>query len=214
MLFPAWLIRLVHELHGGIYIMDVLHRKEKLIFTAIDVLNEFGVQGLSTKEIAKRQGISEAAIFKHFRTKNELVLAILNHYAQYDPDIITSSRARKADPLEAILYFIRAYAEYYENYPAITVITQAYDVLAGNREFAGMVRDIYHTRLDLIIELASEAKNQGRLIPEADPEKIALMVLGTFNYICLKWRLEKFAFPLKDYALDTLKMLLNSFFIS
>lgn len=192
--------------------MVVLHRKEKLVFTAIDVLNEFGIQGLSTKEIAKRQGISEAAIFKHFSTKNELVLAMLNHYSQYDSDIIVSSRERKNNPLEAIQYFIKAYAEYYENYPAITVITQAYDVLAGNQELADKIKDIFKTRSDFVMELVEEAKRQGRLIPNTDPEKLADMITGAFNTICLKWRLKQYGFSLKEYTLETLKMLLNAFF--
>lgn len=192
--------------------MDVLHRKEKLIFTAIDVLNEFGIQGLSTKEIAKRQGISEAAIFKHFSTKNELILGILNHYSQYDNDIIASSRERKNNPPEAIQYFIKAYAEYYENYPAITVITQAYDVLAGNEDLADKVQKIFRTRTDLIMELADEAKRQDRLIPGTDPEKLADIISGTFTTICLKWRLRKYGFSLKEYVMETLKMLLNAFF--
>jgi AcrR family transcriptional regulator len=36
-------------------------RKNKIIIEAIDLLDEAGIQGLTTKEIAKRQGITEPA---------------------------------------------------------------------------------------------------------------------------------------------------------
>ena len=194
--------------------MAILHRKEKLIYTAIEVLNEFGIQDLSTKEIAKRQDISEAAIFKHFSTKNELILGILAHYSQYDADIIVSSRERMADPMEAISYFIKAYAEYYENYPAITAITQAYDFFSAHHELADKIRDIYQTRSNFIREMIDEAEKLGRLILGTDSDMLTDIIRGMFNAICLRWRLFGFNFPLKEYTLSSLKMLLDAFFIN
>jgi len=90
-----------------------LHRKERIILTTIDVINEYGIQGISTREVAKRQGITEAAVFKHFPRKVDLLNAVLDFYAQYDKDISMSSLQQK-DYLQAIFYFVTRYAEYYE----------------------------------------------------------------------------------------------------
>ncbi|MDP4091416.1 MAG: TetR/AcrR family transcriptional regulator, partial [Bacillota bacterium] len=48
-----------------------IKRKERVTLTAIDILNELGFQGLSTKEICKRQEISEGTRYEHFKNKNE-----------------------------------------------------------------------------------------------------------------------------------------------
>ena len=48
---------------------NILHRKEQLILTAIEIIDEIGIQRLTTREIAKRQQISEATIFRHFKIK-------------------------------------------------------------------------------------------------------------------------------------------------
>ncbi len=42
----------------------LLHTKEGLIVSTVGVLSEYGLQGLTTREVAKRQGISESTIFK------------------------------------------------------------------------------------------------------------------------------------------------------
>ena len=43
-----------------------LTRKEKIIINAIDILDEGGINGLTMKEIANQQGITEPAVYRQF----------------------------------------------------------------------------------------------------------------------------------------------------
>lgn len=190
---------------------NVLHRKETLVFTTIDVINEFGVQGVSTKEVAKRQGIAESTIFKHYKSKNELLLAVLDYYAQYDSDIFISAKDKINNPLEAIIFLLKAYTEYYENYPAITAITQAYDVMACDPELGERVKSIYSIRILFMKELVEAAVYAGQLDPNTDPEKLTDIIWGTSTAICLKWRFSGYGFPLKEYTLSTVQTILDAF---
>lgn len=190
---------------------SLLHRREVIILTSIEVINEFGIQGLSTREVARRQGISEATIFKHFRTKNELMLAILDHYSQYDVDIADTIRLKKLKPLEAISFLISSYAEYYQNYPQITVITQAYDVLSYDTELAGKIKKIFSNRSDIISDLIREAQGLGEISGNIDSEALSNVIWGSCREVCLKWRLCEHGFPLKEHIMSTLRMILNAF---
>ena len=160
---------------------QLLHRKEAIVLTSIDVIDEFGIQGLSTREVARRQGISEATIFKHFKTKNELMLAILDHYSQYDADIEESVKLKKLKPIESITYFINAYAEYYQNYPQITSITQAYDTLSYDSELEEKIKGIFMHRSDFMNVLITEAQKSGEISESVDSEKLSHIILGSFT---------------------------------
>lgn len=52
--------------------------KKKAMATAIELFAKQGFDGTSTAQIATQAGISQATIFKYFKTKEELLLAILN----------------------------------------------------------------------------------------------------------------------------------------
>lgn len=52
-------------------------RKKQLINTAMRLFAEQGFDGTSTREIAEAAGITEAIIFRHFRTKEDLYWAVL-----------------------------------------------------------------------------------------------------------------------------------------
>ena len=53
-------------------------RREQILRTAVDLFSQRGFKGTTTKEIAKAAGVSEAIIYRHFATKDELYGAILD----------------------------------------------------------------------------------------------------------------------------------------
>lgn len=200
-----------HSWIGVVHMDRLLHRKQMIIFTAIDVMNDFGIQGLSTKEIARRQGISESTIFKHFKTKNEIVHAILDFYSQFDEDIAISAEKQASTPLQAIILFSKAYAEYYENYPAITAITQAYDVLRYYPELMDKLTDIVNRRDKFLKNQIEKAKDCNLIRMELNSDDLVDVLNGTFTKQCLKWRMSNYQFNLKEKILSIRQMLLESF---
>lgn len=54
-------------------------RREQILQTAVDLFSQKGFKGTTTKEIAKAAGVSEAIIFRHFASKDELYAAILHN---------------------------------------------------------------------------------------------------------------------------------------
>ena len=54
-------------------------RREQILQTAVDLFSQRGFKGTTTKEIARAAGVSEAMVFRHFATKDELYGAILHN---------------------------------------------------------------------------------------------------------------------------------------
>src|ERR1700710_1820493 len=54
-------------------------RRRQLIEVAIDLFSQRGFSGTTTREIAVAAGVTEAIIFRHFATKQDLYSAILDH---------------------------------------------------------------------------------------------------------------------------------------
>ena len=71
--------------------MDVLR-------VAMRLFSQHGFRGTTTKEIAQAAGVSEAIIFRHFATKEELYKAILDHKACADG--IGDPREQVADAIQ------------------------------------------------------------------------------------------------------------------
>ena len=187
----------------------LLHTKESLILSMIEVISEHGLQGLTTREVAKRQGISESTIFKHYKTKNELILAVLEYFSQYDQAIFESLGLKEFKPIEAITYFVEVYVTYYENYPEITAIILSYEGLMHEVELSAVVKRIFTKRVNTIQSLIEDAQRQKEIPKDVDTESLADLIIGLERVVILRWRLENYNFSLKEHTLTALKMLLD-----
>jgi AcrR family transcriptional regulator len=79
-------------------------RRLQILLVAISLFAKKGFRGTTTKEIAQAAGVSEAMVFRHFATKEELYTAILDHKACAGGDLnlcddrsVTEAVARRDD---------------------------------------------------------------------------------------------------------------------
>jgi AcrR family transcriptional regulator len=193
--------------------ISLLHRRESIIVSTIEILHEVGLQNLSTKLIAKREGVSEGTLFRHFKNKTEIMIAVIEHFSQFDNAIMQASINKGLSPIETIRHFICAYAEYYENYPEITAIGQAYDSLMCDPELSEKVRKIIVSRSNFIVKTIRDGQENGTIQADISAELLEDLILGGTRDICLKWRIAKFSFSIKDRTLAMLDMILNAFLV-
>jgi AcrR family transcriptional regulator len=77
-------------------------RKLQILRVAVRLFSQRGFSGTTTREIAHAAGVSEAMVFRHFATKQELYAAILDHKACTTPmgdprELVCEAIARKDD---------------------------------------------------------------------------------------------------------------------
>ncbi|KAF5091207.1 TetR/AcrR family transcriptional regulator [Acetobacterium wieringae] len=190
---------------------SLIKRRESIIVSTIQTLNEVGLQNLSTKMIANQEGVSEGTLFRHFKTKTDIMLAVVDHFSQYDDAIIETCVKKNFSPLEAIRYFYNAYAEYYQNYPEITVVIQAYDSLMCDEELAEKVSAIIYKRADFIIKTIQAAKDQNLIGAHMDPVLLENILTGGSKEICLKWRMERYCFSIKEKTAEMVDTIISGF---
>lgn len=76
-------------------------RRLQILVVAVHLFSQRGFRGTTTKEIAQAAGVSEAMVFRHFATKEELYAAILDHKAcsggNFEPAVMAEDAIRRKD---------------------------------------------------------------------------------------------------------------------
>jgi AcrR family transcriptional regulator len=77
-------------------------RRDQLLRVAMSLFSNQGFRGTTTKEIAHAAGVSEAMVFRHFATKEDLYAAILDHKAcsgggSFDPALMAAEAIKQKD---------------------------------------------------------------------------------------------------------------------
>ena len=189
--------------------IDILKRKESIIITAIEVLYEAGINGMTIKEIAKRQGISEPAIYRYFDGKGEVIKEIFRRYSIYDEVIKNTIIDNDMDGKEAIRYFCRAYAEYYQNYPEITTVMFSFDIFKYDEDTNNEMKNIIKNRYDLLFELVSKIIDGREVLLNKNVQVLTDSIFSVLWTITFLWRMENCSFDVKDRILSAVDNIIN-----
>lgn len=184
-------------------------RKDSIILAAIDIIGENGVQALSTKEIAARQGISESLLYKHFKSLDQVLVAAIKYFSRFDSMIINSVLKKDMPSREKILEFIRSFVELYEGYPALAAIVLNYEILMHYDHTRETVIDIIEKRVGFLLRVVEEGQKRGEIGNCYTCQQLVDIIYGTVKAMILRWKMSGYDFSLKKDVLVTIKKLLD-----
>lgn len=86
----------------GPYAKSSLQRA-RIITVALDHFAQHGYHGASMREIARAVGLSQAGLLHHFRTKDDLLIAVLESRDTLTGDTASAAASRAQDPLAGLV---------------------------------------------------------------------------------------------------------------
>ncbi|SDE07456.1 TetR/AcrR family transcriptional regulator [Sporomusa acidovorans] len=185
-----------------------LPRKDAIVLSAIEIIDELGLQALSTKELASRQKISESALYRHFKSKDDIVMQVLKYFSKFDRAILHSAQQMDGSAKQRIIFYIKSFVEYYENFRALTALLFSYEPLRHyNQETKDKVESIFADRFKAVAEILAVGQQKGELTAGYTPKEFAEIILGTCQITILRWRINDYNFAVKDTVLSLLERL-------
>jgi AcrR family transcriptional regulator len=89
--------------------------RERILAAAYDLFSAKGIRAVGTEEILQRAGVSRSTLYRHFRTKQALVLAFLQRREQrWTRDFVEAeARRRGSTPREQLLAIFDVFDEWF-----------------------------------------------------------------------------------------------------
>jgi AcrR family transcriptional regulator len=184
-------------------------RRESIIITAIEIIDELGINNLSLREIAGKQGISDSAIYKHFKNKDEIIHGVLDYYSRYDISLMNTVNEGNLNSKDSIHFFVKSIVEINESYPAISSIVNSFEVLKTDNFIVKKAKDIFKNRNNFIANLIKKGQEQNDIDKNYNYQDLADTITGIERTIILRWRIENYNFPLAERVESALNAILE-----
>lgn len=184
-------------------------RQRIIVDEAIRIIHESGYQSFSIRELSKRVGISEPAIYRHFLNKEDIVLGILGRFNEFDQHLFNNIK-EKETPKERIQSFVKFHFDFLENHPEMTSIIFAEDMFNQSKIIKEKMMQIIIKRKGVIKGIVEEAKQKKQIV-DIESSELLTVILGYIRLVVLEWRLSNFTFSLSERGkktVDTLEKLL------
>ena len=153
----------------------------RILDAAADVMSRRGLPGATTKEIARVAGCSEALLYKHFRDKEDLFLAVLTERLPSFVAVVKElpRRAGERTVAELLTEVVeRAVPFFAEGMPIIGSLIPREDLAARNRDWM-LERGAGPQRANEGVAAYLRAEQElGRVSADVDPDAAAALLLG------------------------------------
>lgn len=172
-------------------------RQHDLIAAAGRILTRSGVSGLTIKNLAIELGFTEAAIYRHFKSKEEIIVAMLEHLLENANERCKAVMDSGYPPDQAFLELFRSHLRYFKAHPHFVVAVFSDGLLEG----AGPVNDTLFKILGVnrmyLVPILVRGQQQGLFTTAMTPEQLVQLVMGSFRMEMFKWRIAQFTYDIE-----------------
>jgi AcrR family transcriptional regulator len=153
-------------------------RQEQIKQAVLDIIYTDGLKNLSTRMLAKRIGMSEGAIFRHFSTKQDIILSIIKD-VQTDfigglRKIATSNNSPQQRLEELLCYTIK----YLTDNKGITLLLFSEASHNNDTEMKKALMQIFNSQKKLISKIVLDGIAEGIWDESIPVENVAMLYMG------------------------------------
>lgn len=153
-------------------------RREQIAEAAVDLIAAEGATSLSIAGIAARVGIAPSAFYRHFKSKDEVLDAVLDQLRVALLGNVATVRKEADKAPERLKRLLRRHVGLLVEKRAIQQMVFSDSIYLGHPERKAKVKAIVAGYLAEVQKIVSEGQKEGTLLAGLSPETVAVMFLG------------------------------------
>jgi AcrR family transcriptional regulator len=180
--------------------LDTQVRREQIAEAALELVASQGLRRLSVAAVARRVGLVPSGIYRHFKSKDEILTAVLDRIEQRLLANVQAARQEHSDPLECLKDVLMRHIRFIREGRAIPRMIFSDDVHAGSPQRKQRVLQLFTRYTDQVAEIVRLGRAQGRIRPELDVQTVTLMLFGVIVPAGILWHLTEGGFDVTRHA--------------
>jgi AcrR family transcriptional regulator len=175
-------------------------RQEQIARAAMKLLAVRGWQRVSLAAIARKVGVVPSAVYRHFKSKNEVLEAVLELVHQSFQANVRAAQAEARDPVAQLRAVFTRHVQLITSGVPVPRIVLSEEVFTGSARHRHRVQAIYQAYLDQLAAMVRDGQQQGQIGCEPAAETLALMWLGLVQSPAILWLLSHASFDLHQHC--------------
>jgi AcrR family transcriptional regulator len=170
--------------------MEFSDRQIEIMELATKRIDQYGIQELTIKNLAADINLSEAALYRHFKSKNDILLSLLSYFIMDMEDRMSSILERRDESAkEQLKTIFQSQLKTFVQKPSIVSVVFSEGIFQFNKQLAEKLSDMMQMMNGHIERLIEKGKEDGEFITLIGSQTMATIVMGSMRMVVLKWKL-------------------------
>jgi len=175
---------------------DWTERQSEIVDQAIRLISEKGIQGMTVRSLARRIGVSEPALYRHFESKTDILLGILTRFEQSSLDSGAMPGLAESSGLDQIEEFFLATLSRFQRRPEIAAVIFAEEIFQNEPRLSEKVADIMRKHQEALLGLLTRGQACGEIRSDVNARSLGLLIQGGKRLLVSRWRISGHDFDL------------------
>ncbi len=181
-----------------IIVKQLTDRQEEIIKASIEIISEKGIQKLTIKNLSKKIGISEPAIYRHFENKIGILLAILAKFENYMLSDKVVPEDTEMSPIIKLEGIFTHHFTYFDRNPAFAAVVFAEEIFRDDNRLSEKIHAIITKNFEMMLSMVKKGQASGEIRSDIEGDQIVLIIMGGLRLIVKKWKLSNHGFSIED----------------
>ena len=185
-------------------VVNPTKRQNEIIDAALNLTAKGGIQNLTVKNLGDALGISEPAIYRHFKNKSEIVKNMIGRF-----DLAVPVETDALPGFDGIAAFARRRFEQVNANPALARVMFAEELFMDDPEYSALMLQLMHRHKAQLQNCFREGQERGEIRRDVALEVLFRLVFGPVRLLIKQWGMTHGAFDLCAQGEELLETLRN-----
>jgi AcrR family transcriptional regulator len=161
-------------------------RQSEIIRVSIELAAEKGVDSVTTQDMADAMKLTQGAIFRHFATKDDIWIAVVEWIRDRLMSVVGKAAADASDPLDAVERMFFAHIAFISKHPAIPRLLFSELLHKKNSRLRQLIEGIISGYEAKIAGHLEEAKARTLVPADLDSQSAAVLYIGMIQGLVMQ----------------------------
>ena len=190
--------------------LDSELRRHQIVQTARKIVATQGMAFFTIQELAREVGVSEGAIYRHFKSKDEILLVLIQDIEHALLDAISESARPGEGALDQLRHLLQRHFRPLERRYGVSFVIVAEALRFADSQVKQATRLMVERYLETIAAILKAGVEEGELDEGVDPGAAALMFFGMIQASVTLWSFSNRAHPLAEHRASLWDMFKNA----
>ena len=185
-------------------------RRHQIVQNVRKIVATQGMTSFTIQELAKDVGLSEGAIYRHFKSKDDILLALIQDIERNLMDAVSESEQPKDSALDHLRHLLQRHLSSIERRDGVSFVVIGESLRFADHRVNQATRQMVERYLGMIEGILRAGVERSEIDEDVDTEAAAVMFFGMIQASVTLWSFSNRAHPLTQHRTSLWSMFINS----
>ena len=186
-------------------------RQKEIVEAALELITIKGIQGLTIKNLAKKIGISEPAIYRHYDNKIHILIAILEFFKSNTEQIFKKELNNDNKAIDKIEHLFTKHFNSFSATPSLVSVIFSEEIFRNEPILIEKISEVIDKNDKILTSIIISGQKSGEIRNDIEAKHLSTIIMGTLRLFVNKWQFSAYSYNLPKEGkklVDSIKLLI------